>query len=108
MALKAIQELLGHVWLSTTTTYVHVHADHVEHAWDEANQRVSDGSASTAGSNGVRPMQWNLRMNAAERGIWKSTEMRRRLADAGLEIAAGRCRHCGPAPRPRSGSTTST
>ena len=28
-------------------------------------------------------MRWNLRMKAAERGIWKSTEMRRRLADAG-------------------------
>lgn len=29
-------------------------------------------------------------MKAAERGIWKSTEMRRRLADAGLEISAGK------------------
>jgi putative transcriptional regulator len=35
-------------------------------------------------------MQWNLRMAAAQRGIWKSTEMRRRLADAGLEISAGK------------------
>lgn len=35
-------------------------------------------------------MQWNLRMKAAEAGIWKSTEMRRRLADAGLEISAGK------------------
>lgn len=35
-------------------------------------------------------MRWNLRMTAAERGIWKSTEMRRRLADAGLEISAGK------------------
>ncbi|ONH51365.1 Cro/Cl family transcriptional regulator [Frankia sp. CcI49] len=35
-------------------------------------------------------MRWNLRMKAAERGIWKSTEMRRLLADAGLEISAGK------------------
>lgn len=35
-------------------------------------------------------MQWNLRMRAAERGIWKSTEMRRRLAEAGLTISAGK------------------
>lgn len=35
-------------------------------------------------------MQWNLRMAAAERGIWKSTELRRLLADAGLEISAGK------------------
>lgn len=35
-------------------------------------------------------MRWNLRMKAAEAGIWKSTEMRRRLAEAGLEISAGK------------------
>ncbi|MFE3382721.1 MULTISPECIES: helix-turn-helix domain-containing protein [Streptomyces] len=35
-------------------------------------------------------MQWNLRLKAAERGIWKSTEMRRLLAEAGLEISAGK------------------
>lgn len=35
-------------------------------------------------------MRWNLRMKAAERGVWKSTELRRRLAEAGLEISAGK------------------
>ncbi len=35
-------------------------------------------------------MQWNLRLRAAERGIWKSAELRRTLADAGLEISAGK------------------
>lgn len=35
-------------------------------------------------------MQWAMRLRAAERGIWKSTEMRRQLADAGLEISAGK------------------
>jgi DNA-binding Xre family transcriptional regulator len=35
-------------------------------------------------------MRWNMRMKAAERGIWKSTELRRDLADAGLEISAGK------------------
>ena len=35
-------------------------------------------------------MHWNLRMKAAERGIWKSTELRRLLADAGMEISAGK------------------
>jgi DNA-binding Xre family transcriptional regulator len=29
-------------------------------------------------------------MRAAEQGIWKSTELRRRLAEAGLEISAGK------------------
>lgn len=35
-------------------------------------------------------MRWNLRMKAAERGIWKSTELRRLLAEAGLELSAGK------------------
>ena len=35
-------------------------------------------------------MQWNLRMAAAERGIWKSTDLRRMFADAGLDISAGK------------------
>lgn len=35
-------------------------------------------------------MRWNLRMKAAERGIWKSTELRRMFAAAGLEISAGK------------------
>ncbi|MFE5565052.1 tyrosine-type recombinase/integrase [Amycolatopsis japonica] len=39
--LKAVQELLGHEWLSTTTRYVHVHDDHIEHAWAVANDRVT-------------------------------------------------------------------
>jgi site-specific recombinase XerD len=39
--LKSIQELLGHQWLSTTTRYIHVHADHIESAWHAANERVT-------------------------------------------------------------------
>ena len=35
-------------------------------------------------------MQWQLRLRAAERGIWESGELRRLLADAGLEISAGK------------------
>lgn len=35
-------------------------------------------------------MRWNLRMVAAERGLWKSTELRRLLAASGMEISAGK------------------
>ena len=35
-------------------------------------------------------MRGNLRMKAAEAGIWKSTELRRRLAETGLDISAGK------------------
>ena len=35
-------------------------------------------------------MRWNMRMKAAEAGIWKSTELRRLLAEAGLDISAGK------------------
>jgi site-specific recombinase XerD len=41
MDLKAIQELLGHSWLSTTTRYVHVPAEHVEQAWADTNRRTA-------------------------------------------------------------------
>jgi len=34
-------------------------------------------------------MKWNLRMSAAQAG-WKSTEMRRRWAEAGPQVRAGR------------------
>jgi len=42
MDLKAIQDLLGHTFLSTTTRYIHVHDQHIEHAWAAANQRVTE------------------------------------------------------------------
>ena len=35
-------------------------------------------------------MKWNLRLVAANKGIWKSTELRRMLAEAGLEVSAGK------------------
>ena len=34
-------------------------------------------------------MQWNLRMVAAQRGIWRASDLRRLLAEAGLEISGG-------------------
>lgn len=39
--LEAIQELLGHSWLSTRTRYIHVHGEHIEQAWAQANERVA-------------------------------------------------------------------
>lgn len=41
MDLKAIQEVLGHSWLSTTTAYIHVESEHVERAWALASKRVA-------------------------------------------------------------------
>jgi putative transcriptional regulator len=35
-------------------------------------------------------MQWNLRMVAAQRGIWRASELRRLLAEAGLEMSTGK------------------
>jgi DNA-binding Xre family transcriptional regulator len=35
-------------------------------------------------------MRWNLRLAAAQRGIWKAGELQRMLADAGLVISAGK------------------
>ncbi|MBF6130667.1 helix-turn-helix domain-containing protein [Nocardia brasiliensis] len=35
-------------------------------------------------------MKWNLRLAAANRGIWKASELQRKLADHGLVISAGK------------------
>jgi DNA-binding Xre family transcriptional regulator len=35
-------------------------------------------------------MKWNLRLAAANRGIWKASEFQRRLAERGLVISAGK------------------
>jgi DNA-binding Xre family transcriptional regulator len=35
-------------------------------------------------------MQWNLRLAAANRGIWKASELQRNLAEHGLVISAGK------------------
>jgi site-specific recombinase XerD len=40
MDLKALQELLGHQWLATTSGYIHVRSDHIETAWTTANRRL--------------------------------------------------------------------
>lgn len=64
----------------------HVHDGHVERAWAQANQRV----AARLGVKRSESVKWNLRLVAANKGIWKSTELRRMLAEAGLEISAGK------------------
>lgn len=44
-------------------------------------------------------MKWNLRLAAAQRDIWKASQLQAMLADAGLVISAGRCHTCGRANR---------
>ena len=38
-------------------------------------------------------MRWNLRMVAAQRGVWKASDLRRALAEAGLVVSAGKMSH---------------
>lgn len=47
MDIKALQELLGHQWLATTSGYIHVRSEHVERAWIHANERVESRFATT-------------------------------------------------------------
>jgi DNA-binding Xre family transcriptional regulator len=35
-------------------------------------------------------MKWNLRLTAANRGIWKASDLQRMLAEHGLVISAGK------------------
>ena len=41
-------------------------------------------------AEGTGPVKWNLRLAAANRGIWKASELQRMLAEAGLTISAGK------------------
>ncbi len=41
-------------------------------------------------SEGTGDMRWNLRLAAANRGIWKASELQRQLADHGLVVSAGK------------------
>ncbi|MEK7425092.1 MAG: tyrosine-type recombinase/integrase [Actinomycetota bacterium] len=50
MDLKALQELLGHEWLSTTSMYIHVRGEHVERAWITANSRLERRLGQTQGA----------------------------------------------------------
>ena len=34
-------------------------------------------------------MKWNLRLAAANRGIWKASELQRQLAERGMEAFSG-------------------
>jgi putative transcriptional regulator len=38
-------------------------------------------------------MKWNLRLAAAQRDIWKASQLHGSLADAGLVISAGKMSH---------------
>jgi integrase/recombinase XerD len=42
MDVVAIREILGHAWLNTTMTYVHVDKTHIEDAWAGAGQRAAN------------------------------------------------------------------
>ncbi|MER6789876.1 helix-turn-helix transcriptional regulator [Streptomyces sp. NPDC000658] len=44
----------------------------------------------TRAKKAVECMRWELRLRAAERGVFKAVQMRRLLAQAGLEISAGK------------------
>jgi DNA-binding Xre family transcriptional regulator len=50
-------------------------------AWPGARHRPMEGAGA---------MKWNLRLTAANRGIWKASEFQRLLADRGMVISAGK------------------
>jgi len=54
MTLKAIQELMGHSWLSTTTQYIHVHSTHIEASWASANERTLRRLSTPGHEGGMR------------------------------------------------------
>ena len=84
MNLFAIQELLGHSWTGTTARYIHVHAH------PRRGRLGRRAAARRRPMEGTGPMKWNLRLAAANRGIWKASELQRLLAERGMVISAGK------------------
>lgn len=84
MDLIAVQELLGHAWGG--------HHDELRaRAPHACRGRLGRGAAPRRGATeGTAAMKWNLRLAAAQRGIWKASELQRMLAEAGLVISAGK------------------
>jgi DNA-binding Xre family transcriptional regulator len=82
--LLVIQKVLGHSWIATTMRYIHVQQTRVE---ERLGRRDGTGREA-AGRTG--PMRWNLRLTAANKGIWKASELQRSLAEHGLVISAGK------------------
>ena len=80
----AVQELLGHSWISTTMRYVHVHATRIE----DAVHRQPGARCAAVGR--IARMKWNLRLAAANRGVWKASELRRMLAERGVQMSVGK------------------
>ena len=67
--------------------------DHELHPRPRHPCRRRLGHRPAAGSRspeGAASMKWNLRLAAANRGIWKASELQRMLAGAGLVISAGK------------------
>ena len=103
MDLKALQELLGHHWLATTSGYIHVRSDHIERAWTTANQRLRSPLRRRRMSYAVELAAEGRRARDLEIGRDASSARR-----AGLELSAGKMSALWTGHRPRSASMTST
>jgi len=53
-------------------------------------------------------VKWNLRLAAANRGIWKASELQRQLAEHGLVVSAGKMSGLWSGRPASINSTTST
>jgi DNA-binding Xre family transcriptional regulator len=77
MDLIAIQETLGD----------ELHSRPRRPCRGRLDRRPAAGGRPAEGTGAVK---WNLRLAAANRGIWKASELQRMLAEAGLKISAGK------------------
>ncbi|AYC44128.1 hypothetical protein DWG14_08436 [Streptomyces griseorubiginosus] len=89
------------------TPPLHVPAERIERSWQQANDRLTGrllgpapwtarsgtrqaAATDTAEGEGGGRMRWELRLRAAERGVFTAVEKRRLLTQAGLLISAGK------------------
>lgn len=69
MTLKAIQELLGHSWLSTTTQYIHVRSNHIESSWAESTERTLARLGATRNRTSDQPSSTTDSRTSEDEGV---------------------------------------
>jgi DNA-binding Xre family transcriptional regulator len=83
MPLWEIQKVLGHDWATTALRYMATaHADP-----EAVNLEASSRAAQRRDGQRESPVKWNLRMVAAQRDLWRPTEVLAAFQEVGFNLS---------------------
>jgi len=91
-----LSRYMGHATFDSAYYYVHTSPDFMD-AYAQITQKsqsllpeARQAATRRRPAGETATTKWNLRLAAANRGIWKASELQRMLAEAGLVISAGK------------------